>query len=228
VLGTDLYALQTPATKELKIYGANFPPGLKPSDIDLGPGVTVKRIVSAMPAVLTAEVAASAGLPLGLRDVTVAGGTALKAITIYDKIAYIKVAPNAAMARLGGTISAKQFAQFEAIAYANGPDGKSNTADDLALGPVTAAWSLEEFFSTPDDDDVKFVGQISDSGLFTPALEGPNPARKKQSNNYPTNNWGDVWVNATYSAGDKPLQARSYLVVTIPMYVRYDQPEVSK
>jgi quinohemoprotein amine dehydrogenase len=228
VLGTDLYALQTPVTKELKIYGANLPPGLKPADIDLGPGVSVKRIVSATPAMVTAEVATSAGLPLGLRDVTVAGATALKAITIYDKVSYIKVAPNASMARLGGTISPKQFTQFEAIAYANGPDGKPNTADDLALGPVTAAWSLEEFYSTPDDDDIKFVGQISDYGLFTPALEGPNPARKKQSNNYPTNNWGDVWVNATYTAGDKALQARSYLVVTIPMYVRYDQPEVSK
>jgi quinohemoprotein amine dehydrogenase len=228
VLGTDLYALQSPAAKELKIYGANLPQTLKPGDIDLGPGVTVKRIVSTTPTLVTVELATAAGLPVGLRDVTVAGATALKAITIYDKVSYVKVAPSGAMARLGGTIAPKQYMQFETIAYANGPDGKPNTADDLALGPVTAAWSLEEFFSTPDDDDVKFVGQISDSGLFTPAVEGPNPARKKQANNYPTNNWGDVWVNASYRDGEKTLQARSYLVVTIPMYVRYDQPEVSK
>jgi quinohemoprotein amine dehydrogenase len=228
VLGTDLYALQMSTTKELKIFGANFPQALKPAEIDLGPGVTVKRIVSATPTLVIAEVAAAAGLPVGLRDVTVAGASALKAITIYDKVSYVKVAPSGAMARLGGTIAPKQYMQFEAIAYANGPDGKPNTADDLALGPVTAAWSLEEFYSTPDDDDVKYVGQISDSGLFTPAAEGPNPARQKQANNYPTNNWGDVWVNATYRDGEKPMQARSYLVVTIPMYVRYDQPEVSK
>jgi quinohemoprotein amine dehydrogenase len=228
VLGTDLYALQTPATKELKIYGVNLPKSVKPTDIDLGPGVTVKRLVSATPTLVTAEVSAAAGLPVGLRDVTVAGATALKAITIYDKIAYVKVAPTGAMARLGGTIAPKQYMQFETIAYANGPDGKPNTADDLPLGPVPAAWSLDEFYSTPDDDDIKYVGQISDSGLFTPSVEGPNPARRKQANNYPTNNWGDVWVNASYRDGDRPLQARSYLVVTIPLYVRYDQPEVSK
>ena len=68
----------------------------------------------------------------------------------------------------------------------------------MSLGPVNARWSMEEFFSTPDDDDVKFVGTLNDTGLFTPTLEGPNPARKKQSNNYPTNNWGDIWVNAIY------------------------------
>ena len=88
---------------------------------------------------------------------------------------------------------------------------------------------MEEFVSTPDDDDVKFVGSMSDSGLFTPNVEGPNPERKKQSNNFPTNNWGDIWVAATYDApGGTPMKARSYLVVTIPVYVRYDQPEVGQ
>ena len=83
--------------------------------------------------------------------------------------------------------------------------------------------------STPGDDDINFVGKLNDSGLFTPSLEGPNPERKKQANNYPTNNWGDVWVAATYdSPGGTPLKARSYLVVTVPVYVRYDQPEVGQ
>ena len=212
----------------MKIYGANLPSNLKPSDVDLGPGATVKRVIKATPTVATVEVEAAAGLPPGLRDVTVAGATAVKALTIYDKIAYVKVAPTGGMARLGGTIAPKEYMQFETIAYANGPDGKSNTADDLPLGPVDAAWSLEEFYSTPDDDDIKYVGSVNDSGLFTPNIEGPNPARKKQENNYPTNNWGDVWVNASYRDGDKTFKARSYLVVTIPLYVRYDQPEVSK
>jgi hypothetical protein len=53
--------------------------------------------------------------------------------------------------------------------------------------------------------------------------------RKKQSNNYPTNNWGDVWVDAAFDAGNGvTMKSRSYLVVTIPQYVRYDQPEVSQ
>ena len=133
------------------------------------------------------------------------------------------------MARLGGTIAAKQFAQFEAVAYAAGADGKAQTADDIPVGLISAHWSLEEFVSTPGDDDVKFVGKINDAGLFTPNLEGPNPERKKQANNYPTNNWGDVWVTATYDSPEgKAMKARSYLVVTVPSYVRYDQPEVAQ
>ncbi len=133
------------------------------------------------------------------------------------------------MGRLGGITAAKQYAQFEVIAYANGPDGKPNTADDIPVGSVPASWTLTEFLSTPEDDDVKYVGTINDTGLFTPNVEGPNPARQKQANNYPTNNWGDVWVEATYrGANGKELKARSYLVVTIPVYVRYDQPEVGQ
>ena len=70
--------------------------------------------------------------------------------------------------------------------------------------------------------------------MFTPNVEGPNPERKKQANNFATNNFatnnfGDVWINAEYTApGGQVMRARSYLVVTIPVYVRYDQPEVSK
>jgi quinohemoprotein amine dehydrogenase len=153
-----------------------------------------------------------------------------RAIAVYDKVAYIKALPDASMARLGGVVAAKQYAQFEAIAYAAGPDGKSETADDIPLGPVPAKWAMSEFISTPDDDDVKFVGTVSPTtGLFTPNVEGPNPERKKQSNNYGVDNYGDVWVDAEYDApGGKTMKARSYLVVTIPVYVRYDQPEVSK
>jgi quinohemoprotein amine dehydrogenase len=160
---------------------------------------------------------------------TLKGATAAKTLAIYDKVSYIKVMPDASFARLGGTIAPKQYAQFEAIAFANGPDGKPNTADDVPVGPVSANWSLEEFMSTPKDDDVKFVGVINDSGLFTPSFEGPNPKRKKQANNYPTNNWGDVWVDATYRPENGTLlKARSYLVVTVPTYIHYDQPEVSQ
>jgi quinohemoprotein amine dehydrogenase len=73
------------------------------------------------------------------------------------------------------------------------------------------------------DDDKEFVGSLSPSGFFTPALEGPNPKRKFGRNNY-----GDVWVVATYKVDGKPLTAKSYLVVAIPLYVRWDQPEVAQ
>jgi quinohemoprotein amine dehydrogenase len=222
--------MQSPSTgKQLRIFGANLPATLKPGDVDLGAGVTVTRVVKTTPTVATVEVAVAKDQPSGIRNVSVGSATAVKALAIYDKIAYIAVSPDASMARLGGTIAAKQYTQLEAIAYAAGPDGKKNTDDDVPLGPVQARWSLEELYSTPDDDDVKYVGSVNDSGLFTPSGEGPNPMRKKQSNNYGTNNWGDVWVDAVYDAGNGvTMKSRSYLVVTIPQYVRYDQPEVSQ
>jgi quinohemoprotein amine dehydrogenase len=227
--GASAFAIQTPSTTEVRLYGANFPAELKPSEFDFGTGISVKRIVKRTPTIVTLEIQANANLPSGIRDISMARSTAERAIAVYDKIAYIKVMPDASMARLGGTISAKQYAQFEAIAYAAGPDGRSQTADDIPVGPVSARWGMEEFVSTPGDDDTKFVGSINDSGMFTPNIEGPNPERKKQSNNFPTNNWGDIWVTASYDPpGGAAMKARSYLVVTIPTYVRYDQPEVGQ
>jgi quinohemoprotein amine dehydrogenase len=227
--GASAFSVQSPSTTEMRVYGVNFPADLKPADFDFGTGITVKRIIRKTPTMATLEVQAAPGLSTGIRDISLARSTAERAIAVFDKIAYIKVLPDANMARLGGTIAAKQYAQFEAVAYAAGPDGKAQTADDIPLGPVSARWSMEEFVSTPGDDDVNFVGKLNDSGLFTPSLEGPNPERKKQSNNYPTNNWGDVWVSATYDTpGGAPMKARSYLVVTVPVYVRFDQPEVGQ
>jgi quinohemoprotein amine dehydrogenase len=228
--GVSVFALQSPSSGNVKVYGANFPADLKAADFDLGPGITVTRVTRTSPSVATLAVQVAPNLPVGIRDVSLWRSTVERAIAVYDKIAYIKTFPDASMARLGGTIAAKQYAQFEAIAYAAGPDGKPETADDIPLGPVAARWSMEEFYSTPDDDDIRFVGTVNPTtGMFTPNIEGPNPERKKQSNNYGTNNYGDVWIDAEYTApGGKAMKARSYLVVTIPVYIRYDQPEVSK
>jgi quinohemoprotein amine dehydrogenase len=227
--GASSFALQSPSTSEVRVYGANFPADLKPADFDFGNGITVKRVVKKSSDMATIEVDVAPKLPTGIRDISMRHSTAERSLAVYDKVAYIKVLPDASMARLGGVIAAKQFAQFEAIAYAAGPDGKTQTADDIPLGPVSAHWGLEEFISTPGDDDVKFVGSINDNGMFTPNIEGPNPARQKQANNYPTNNWGDVWVDATYtSSSGQAMKARSYLVVTIPVYQKWDQPEVGQ
>jgi quinohemoprotein amine dehydrogenase len=224
----SVFSLKSPSTTTVRLYGANLPADMKPSDFDFGTGITVTKIATKSPSMITVELQAGPKLTPGIRDITLKRSTVERAFTVYEKIDYIKVTPDASMGRLGGVTTAKQFAQFEAIAYSAGADGKPNTVDDVPIGPVAARWSMEEFVSTPGDDDVKFVGSLNDSGLFTPNVEGPNPERKKQSNNYPTNNWGDVWVNASYESEGKTLMARSYLVVTIPVYMRYDQPEVGQ
>jgi quinohemoprotein amine dehydrogenase len=230
VLGTDRYSVPTAWSGEIHVYGGNFPATPKPSDFDLGVGIQVTKVVKSTPMEATLQISVAPKLPVGVHDVSVHGVTAVKAFTVYDKVDYIKVMPDADMARLGGTIAAKQFAQFDAVAFSNGPDGIPGTADDVALGPVSANWSLEEFMSTADDDDVKYVGVINpETGLFTPSIEGPDPKRKKASNNFPTEDWGDVWVDASYTTpSGQSLKARSYLVVTIPDYVYFDQPEVSQ
>jgi quinohemoprotein amine dehydrogenase len=163
----------------------------------------------------------------GKRDVAVRRSVLESAMAVYDRIDYIKVVPDSALARLGSERHPKGFQQFEAIAYQRGADGKPHTDDDVELGPIDVNWSVEEFYSTYGDDDKEFVGSLSATGFFTPASDGPNPQRKFSRNNY-----GDIWVVA--SAKDEkdkaghPLVGKSYLVVTVPEYMIWDQPEVSQ
>ena len=196
-------------TSTLRILGANFPDAVQPEEVDFGPGVEVKAITSHRPNLVEVQVeVATEALP-GLRDVSVGGATAVDGFAIYEKIDYVKVRPEEGLARLGGVRIPKQFAQFEAVAFHRGPDDEPLTDDDIELGPVEASWSLEEYHFRHDDDDVQYVGNIDQKGLFTPAVEGPNPERG-------TNNWGDVWVVASYSPPEssRSLNGRARLVVT--------------
>jgi len=231
VFGLSRTAFKAGATGErVEIYGNNLPADLKPEDIDFGSGVTVRQVLNPTPASVTVEVDVATAAIAGRRDVVVRGAAATAAFAVYDKIDYLKVMPEAAMARLGGATHPKGFQQFEAIAYNRGPDNKPRTPDDVNLGPVDVNWSVEEFLAVYGDDDKDFVGTLSATGLFTPAREGPNPERKFGRNNY-----GDVWVVATLQPkygetgkDSKPLSGRAHLVVTIPLYVRWDQPEVAQ
>lgn len=221
VAGTDRPSLKRGSSAQaLRVFGANFGTGLTARDIDFGRGVTVSRVVSTAPDVLTLEVSVAADAPIGLRDLFVAGTLKSAALVVYEKVDTIKVAPAWNMARVGGAVFPKMFARFEAVAFSNGVDGKPDTKDDLPLGAVDATWSIEEYMATFEDDDRKFVGEIDASrGVFTPALDGPNPARSGNRNNV-----GDVWVVATHTPpdGGKPVRSRAHLVVTVPLYMRWD------
>jgi quinohemoprotein amine dehydrogenase len=227
VLGIDVSALKAGTTGgEVRIYGDHFPADIAVADFDFGAGVTVKKIVSHAPDLIRVTVdVADTAIP-GKRDLALRTALAPAAFAVYDHIDYLKVSPQTPLAHLGSEPHPKGFCQFDAIAYTNGPDGKEGTPDDIELGPVKATWKLEEFVATMDDDDVDFVGNLDPaSGLFTPALDGPNPKRRFSRNNY-----GDVWVVATYkpAGAEKPVTGRSYLVVAIPQYLRWDQPEVAQ
>ena len=223
VLGVDHHALPTGSSREIKIYGANFPANLDPSGVDFGRGVTIKRVIGTSPTEARVEVEVAKDASAGVRDVLVAGASATGAITVFDKIDAIKVTPTSGMARVGGANFPRGYQQFEAIAFSNGPDTKPDTKDDIDLGAVDVAWSVEEYTATYNDDDKQFVGTLDDSGLFTPNLDGPNPKRRNNADNV-----GDVWVVATYKTPDgRTLRARALLIVTVPIYMRFDQPEVA-
>ncbi len=225
VLGTDVQALKVGSTgQQAKIHGLNLPSSVQPAQVDMGPGITVARIVSAAPEALTVAVDVAASATPGSRDLFVAGAAHLAALSVYRRIDHIKVTPEWSMSRVGGPVFPKMLSQFEAWGFDNGADGKPDTPDDVKLGLVPATWSLEEYTATYDDDDVKYVGTLdARTGLFTPALDGPNTDRSGSRNNI-----GDVWVVATYApdaTDGKPaptLRARAHLLVTVPLYMRWD------
>ena len=93
------------------------------------------------------------------------------ALAVYDKVDYIKVIPEASLARLGGDeirVHPRGYQQLEAVAYQRGEDGKLHTSDDIELGPVDVNWSIEEFYAVFGDDDKEFVGSLNNNGMFTP------------------------------------------------------------
>ncbi len=227
VLGTARTALRVGSSgQELRIFGINLPSALQAADIDLGPGITVTRVVDVAVDEATVSVDVAPNATPGARDLFVAGASRPKAVAVYDSVDAIKVTPEWAMARVGGGVFPKGLAQFEARAFDNGVDGRPDTPDDIDLGVVPAAWTLEEFAATYDDDDVKFVGAIDPkTGRFTPNMDGPNPARSGSRNNI-----GDVYAVAVYtpeSTDGKPpktLRARAHLLVTVPLYMRWEPP----
>ncbi len=220
VVGLDHTGLKAGQTGQaLKIYVANPPTSLTPRDLDLGAGVTATAATVAGD-VISATVDVAVNATIGPRTLIVAGTVKPGALTVYDKVDAIRVTPTWNMSRVGGVVFPKMLARFDAWTYNNGPDKKPNTADDLKLDAVVATWAVEEYKATFDDEDTKFVGSIdAATGVFTPNIDGPNPQRKGERNNM-----GDVWAVASYTppGASTPLKGRSHLLVTAPLYMKFD------
>jgi quinohemoprotein amine dehydrogenase len=226
VLGTGEPGLKAGVSSApLHVFGANLPGTIAPGDVGLGQGVHVTQVTTTSPGLLTLQVMVAADAKPGPRDVAIGGVVRPSAFVVYEKVDGIRVMPRAGMARVGGVVFPKGLQQFEAMAFANGPDGKPDTADDWPLGVVDARWALEEFTATFGDDDLKFVGTIDQTGLFVPGADGPNPERSGNRNNI-----GDVWVVADYAPDgvSEPIRARAHLLVAPPVYMRWMSSEVGK
>ncbi|MEE2777774.1 MAG: quinohemoprotein amine dehydrogenase subunit alpha [Acidobacteriota bacterium] len=223
--GTTSGAVRAGGESTVRAHGANLPTDLDTADVDLGPGVEVVSVGAATDNSIELRVRVLDDAKVGKRDLVVGGSVLPGSVVVYDEISRIRVQPRAGMARAGGAVFPKQLQQFEAVAMHDGPDGEAGTDDDLELGMIDASWKIEEYGVTYADDDTEFVGAIDQAGLFTPNLDGPNPERSGDRNNV-----GDVWVVASYTpgGGDHELTARAHLLVTVPLYMRWEPWKVAE
>ena len=152
-------AIRMGATETLRIHGVNLTPQTPPGAIDLGPGIEVLRIIETTSDRMDIEVRVDSAAAVGERDLFLDQAALPGAVTVYDAVHRVAVMPQAGMARVGGIRFPKQYQQFEARAFHDGPDGESDTDDDLDLGVVDVAWTLEEYAATFGDDDIRYVGR---------------------------------------------------------------------
>jgi quinohemoprotein amine dehydrogenase len=209
LLAADHQALRTGSgPTRIRLLGENLPAPVTPSQVSFGAGTTVRRIVSSTAKEIVAEVDVAADAQSGKRDVTVARTILPDAVAIYDRIDYIKVTPESAVASFGDSAHLRGYLPFEAIGYQRGADGRLHTADDVELGPVDVTWSLQVFHA-PEGSSPDFVGTMNAAGLLIPAPENPG-------NNF------DVWAIATAKnekdRNGAALVGKSYVVVAIPEY----------
>lgn len=150
--------------------------------------------------------------------ISVGGAEWQTGFTVYSGVDSVKVEPAFNIARVGGGggHTAPVKAMFRAIGFWNGPDGKPGTDDDIRIGDVPANWMVEPFDDTAKQlEDVKFAGQMdAGSGIFTPAVAGPNPERP-----FSTNNAGNLKVVADHNG----TKGEGQLIVTVQ---RWNDPPI--
>ena len=171
------------------------------------------RIVSSSANVLRAELTVAQDAAPGARTLSV--GKASGSLPIYRQVDRVDVSPPFGIARLGGGKTPPVTAQFEALAFTRLPGGEF-----LALGPMAAEWSAENFDAEATrTDDVRFAGHLEAGGRYLPAGAGPNPKRE-----YSGNNVGNLAIVARIRDGaDRAVEGRSHLIVTVQ---RWNTPPI--
>jgi quinohemoprotein amine dehydrogenase len=217
VAGVHPSAVERGSTVDVRVFGTGLT-AASAADLDFGTGVSAVSVTGPRDGALTVRLTVAPDAAVGARDLFALGGLVEGAIVVHDGVDRIEVTPRTGMARVGGAAFPKGYETFEAIGWDDGPDGEPETEDDLNLGRVGVSWRVEEYAAVYGDDDIDFVGTIRQDGVFEPALDGPNPNRSGSRNNV-----GDVWVVAMHerTTGD-PLTARAHLVVTVPLYMRFE------
>jgi quinohemoprotein amine dehydrogenase len=138
------------------------------------------------------------------------------AVAVAPKVDYIAVTPGTGRARLAaGAAYPAEGVQFEAIAYAKGPNPKDKSTD-IALGPVPASFHLAEEKTRPNDDDLRWAGMIAANGSYVPAGDyGPIATRTAHVE-------AVAWVKvvASYKHGGKTFEGDAKLAVCDPDFIQ--------
>ena len=204
--------IQTGSPQKVKFFGMGFSGEMLSSgNFSFGEGVGVLSLRLDGDHTVVAEVFAKAGVQEGPRTVSIKGIEGEGQVAVYEAVDYIRITPERGFARPGGIRTPKIFQQYEVVGYTNGPDNTKGTDDDVKLGRVgPVKWNLEEYVKRPNDDDIRYVGSIDQTGLFLPNEDGPNPKRHMLEGNV-----GDVWVEAWYAPDGvkRPMGARAHLLV---------------
>lgn len=223
VSGVYPKAIEAGRTTEVQVFGVGLTQATA-ADLDFGAGVTVSSVEGPSNGALRVQLDVAADADIGARDLFAWNRIVEGALIVHDGVDRIAVTPETGMARTGGANFPKGFQTFEAVGYDDGADGEPGTDDDLRIGRVDVSWHMEEYAATFGDDDVDFVGTLGQDGVFDPAPDGPNPARSGNRNNI-----GDVWAVATHrTPAGAELTARAHLIVTVPLYMRWEPWRVSE
>ncbi len=207
--------LKVGETTRVTIVGA----GLE-GEVALG-GAKVIKTVAAGPDRVIVEARVDASATVGPCAVSVGGTRSEDAVIVYDKVAAVRVEPSVDIARLGGGGGPipHQPAQFQAVGYMAGADGKAGSDDDVRIGVMPAIWSAANYDAFAEElDDVKYVGVLEANGLFRPADAGINPARGELLNNN-----GQLTVKATVKDGAAEVEGTARLIV-VPQ--RWNNPPI--
>ncbi|MCY1543599.1 quinohemoprotein amine dehydrogenase, alpha subunit [compost metagenome] len=136
---------------------------------------------------------------------------------VFSNLDRVVVEPEITISRVGGNSGPipKTPAQFDAIGYLNGKDGKPGTDDDIRVGSFAASWKVDNWDEgAAAMKDMQYSGSIDQSGLFTPADAGPNPERPMS-----TNNVGNLKVIATVDDQGKSLAGEAHLYATVQRFI---------
>lgn len=135
-------------------------------------------------------------------------------VALYTAPDRLTVEPEFTIARVGGGSDvgpAAVPALFSAVGWLNGPDGAAGTGDDIRIGSLSAEWTTTDANETAAMmQDAAYAGTLDRSGLFMPAVAGPNAERP-----FSTNNAGDLTITA--KAGG--LEASGRLIVTVQRFI---------